>query len=95
MRGAYFVNTKPGTSKNDRLIDFFVLDPNYQVVYSRRQHEEGIFRFNTTMEGQYSFVFSNMKDRVNEKQVTLALHPGYDTEKKDAEKDEKDIMAMA
>ena len=49
IRGAYFVNAAPGTEKSDRLIDFFVLDPNYQVIFSRRKHEEGIFRFNTTM----------------------------------------------
>jgi len=67
MRGAYFVNADASIPKEDRLIDFFVLDPNYQVIYSRRRREEGIFRFNTTLAGQYSFVFSNMKDRVNKK----------------------------
>ena len=51
MRGAYFVNAPPGTDKEEKLIDFFVLDPNYQVIYSRRRHEEGIIRFNTTMPG--------------------------------------------
>ena len=79
MRGAYFVNAPPGTEKTDRLIDFFVLDPNYQVIYSRRKQEEGLFRFNSSMPGQYTFVFSNMKDRVNPKSVTLAIHPGYET----------------
>ena len=48
IRGAYFVNAPAGTSKEDKLIDFFVLDTNYKVIYSRRRHEEGIFRFNTT-----------------------------------------------
>ena len=95
MRGAYFVNTQPGTRKEDKLIDFFVLDPNYQVIFSRRQHEEGIFRFNTTMEGQYSFVFSNMKDRINPKQVTLAIHPGYESDEKDKEVKDSDIKEMA
>ena len=51
MRGAYFVNADATTPKKDRLIDFFVLDPNYQVIYSKRKMEEGIFRFNTTMKG--------------------------------------------
>ena len=74
------MNAPPGTANEDKLIDFFVLDPNYQVIFSRRKHEEGIIRFNTTMPGQYTFVFSNMKDRFNSKSVTLALHPGYDTE---------------
>lgn len=95
MRGAYFVNAPPGTEKKDRLIDFFILDPNYQVIFSRRRHEEGIFRFNTTMEGQYSFVFSNMKDRVNMKQVTLAIHPGYDTEAEEKRNMEKETKEMA
>ena len=95
MRGAYFVNAAAGTAKDDKLIDFFVLDPNYKVIFSRRRHEEGIFRFNTTIEGQYSFVFSNMKDRVNQKQVTLAIHPGYDTEKAEKENTKKEDEAMA
>jgi len=80
MRGAYFVNSLPGGSKEDSAIDFFILDPNYQVIFSRRRHDEGIFRFNTTMVGQYSFVFSNMKDKVNPKSVTLAVHPGKEEE---------------
>ena len=80
MRGAYFVNAPAGTNKEDKLIDFFVLDVNYKVIFSRRRHEEGIFRFNTTSEGQYTFVFSNMKDRVNQKQVTLAIHPGFEAD---------------
>jgi len=29
MRGAFFVNAPPGTEKADKLIDFFILDPNY------------------------------------------------------------------
>lgn len=29
MRGAYFTTSPPGTAKEDKLIDFFVLDPNY------------------------------------------------------------------
>lgn len=50
------------------------------MIYSRRRHDEGIFRFNTTIAGQYSFVFSNMKDKLNSKQVTLAIHPGFEDE---------------
>lgn len=51
IRGAYFVNAKAGTPKEQKIIDFFVLDPNYQVIFSRRKNEEGLFRFNTTMAG--------------------------------------------
>ena len=98
IRGAYFVSSSPGTERSERLIDFFVLDPNYAVIYSRRRHEEGIFRFNTTLQGQYTFVFSNMKDRQNDKKVTLAIHPGYETkddEKKDIEKENKEMAEAA
>jgi hypothetical protein len=49
------------SSSKTKLIDFFVLDPENKVVFSRRKAEEGIFRFNTTMAGTYTFVFSNMK----------------------------------
>lgn len=44
VRGAYFI----GDSTNNKFIDFFVLDPNNKVIYSRRTKDEGIFRFNTT-----------------------------------------------
>ena len=74
------MNAPPGTPKKDKIIDFFVLDPSYKVVFSRRKHDEGLFRFNTTKQGQCTFVFSNMKDRVNEKTVTLAIHPGKESE---------------
>ena len=36
MRGAYFVTTPPGADNKEKLIDFFVLDPNYRVIYSKR-----------------------------------------------------------
>ena len=99
MRGAYFVNAPPGTPKKDKIIDFFVLDPSYKVVFSRRKHDEGIFRFNTTKQGQYTFVFSNMKDRVNMKTVTLAIHPGKESEETKTltqlEKERKEDEEMA
>lgn len=82
MRGAFFVNTDANVKKEDKLIDFFVLDPNYQVIYSKRKQEEGIFRFNTTTPGQYTFVFSNMRDKTNKKKVTLAIHTGLTDEEK-------------
>jgi hypothetical protein len=90
IRGAYFVNAPPEVEYKDKLIDFFVLDPNYKVIYSRRKSEEGIFRFNTTMEGEYTFVFSNIKDKINSKMVTLAIHPGYDTKYEEEMKIDKE-----
>lgn len=80
MRGTYFVNVEAGSTPDTDhfLIDFFILDPNYKVIFSRRGKEDGLFGFNSTMPGQYSFVFSNMGDRVYKKTVTLAIHPGYE-----------------
>jgi hypothetical protein len=61
MRGAYFVGSK---GENYPTIDFFILDPQRKVVYSRRKKTEGIFRFNATITGAYSFIFSNIKVRI-------------------------------
>ena len=53
------------------------------------------------MAGQYSFVFSNMKDRVNPKDVTIAIHPGFQGEEiktrteMEQEKSEEEEMAKA
>lgn len=66
IRGAYFV-------KKDKSIDFYILDPKKRVVFSRRNQHEGIFRFNTTLEGDYRFVLTN-KDKEEPIDITLALH---------------------
>jgi hypothetical protein len=58
IRGAYFVGK---STTGNKLIDFFIVSPKSKVIYSRRKAEEGIFRFNTTMPGRYSFIFSNIK----------------------------------
>jgi hypothetical protein len=58
FRGAYFVGK---TTTENKKIDFYILDPNDKVVYTKRRLEEGIFRFNSTGPGVYSFVLSNMK----------------------------------
>jgi hypothetical protein len=58
IRGAYFVGT---STTSNKLIDFFIVNPANKVIFSKRKAEEGIFRFNTTMPGRYSFIFSNVK----------------------------------
>jgi len=62
LRGAYFTDSA-STSKSSG-IDFFVLDPDRKVIYSRRKRAEGIFSVNLTAPGEYSFVFSNLKVRL-------------------------------
>jgi hypothetical protein len=59
---------------SNKLIDFFIVNPKNKVIFSKRKSEEGIFRFNTTMAGRYSFIFSNIKDRKSVKDVTIAIH---------------------
>jgi hypothetical protein len=66
IRGAYFV-------KGDKNIDFYITDPTKNVIFSRRNAHEGIFRFNTTAAGHYKFIFTS-KEAKDTFDVTLALH---------------------
>ena len=84
MRGMFYVNGSDRI-KRDKTIDFFILDPAYKVIYSRRKQVEGMFRINTEKEGQYTFVFSNMKDRIEKKTVTLLINPGREIEEPKSE----------
>lgn len=83
-----------GTSTTaNKLIDFFVVNPKNKVIYSKRKAEEGIFRFNTTMPGRYSFIFSNIKDRKSTKDVTIAIHtPGLTAEDLEQDKQEQKMV---
>jgi len=50
------------------------------------------------MAGQYTFAFSNMKDKVNNKEVTVAIHPGYEEDSKPLKADDsltREFKAMA
>ena len=67
IRGAFFTTSSPSTPKEEKLLDVFIMDPDYKIIHFNRQHEEGIFRFNTTIAGSYHFVFSNAKDKKNMK----------------------------
>lgn len=42
------------------------------MIYAKRKIMDGIFSFNATDPGQYSFVFSNMKQK-KDKRVTFAI----------------------
>ena len=77
----------------NKLIDFFVVNPKNKVIFSKRKAEEGIFRFNTTMPGRYSFIFSNIKDRKSTKDVTIAIHtPGESNEELEMQKQEDQMV---
>ncbi|TNV72284.1 hypothetical protein FGO68_gene8197 [Halteria grandinella] len=70
FRGAYFTGNTQNSDKAQ--IDFFILNPDRKVIFNRRKQAEGIFSINATKPGQYSFIFSNLKSRMD-KQLTIAF----------------------
>lgn len=69
VKGAYYVH-----GGNDaKVINVFVQDPLKNIIYKRSDEIQGIILFNTTIPGQYSFIFSNLDDS-NDKTATLAIH---------------------
>ena len=61
---------------NHNRIDFMIMDPDYKLVETFRSKTEGMFEFYAEKQGQYTFVFSNMGDNYNSKDVVLAIHSG-------------------
>jgi len=55
VKGAYYVL---GGSV-EKTVSCIVYDPNRDVIYKRKQSAQGIILFDTTVPGEYSFVFSN------------------------------------
>jgi hypothetical protein len=51
----------------------FVQDPNKNIIYKRTDEIQGIMIFDTTVPGQYAFIFSNLDDKET-KTLTLAIH---------------------
>lgn len=77
MNGMYKVNSDKvidgdaNKQKDTDTIDFFILDPDYKVLVSKKNSKTGVFSFNTKMAGQYSFVISNQKDGSKSKSVAF------------------------
>ena len=69
IKGAYYVI---GGSQ-EKTISCIVYDPNRDVVYKRKGSAQGIILFDTTVPGEYSFIFSNMNSG-QDLTVTLAMH---------------------
>ena len=69
VKGAYYVHGGPDAKP----INVFVQDPQKAIIYKRSGEIQGIILFNTTMPGEYSFIFSNLDDNI-EKTATLAIH---------------------
>ena len=71
VKGAYYVNGGEGAQPLSGMI---VQDPVKNVIYKRSDEVQGIILFNTTMPGEYSFIFANFDTFGTEKTVTFALH---------------------
>ena len=56
VRGAYFVS-----SDEKGKIDFYVVDPKNKTIQTKLDKREGLFYFNATKKGVYSFIFMNLK----------------------------------
>ena len=69
VKGAYYVHG----GQDAKVINVFVQDPNKNIIYKRSNEVQGIILFNTTVPGQYAFIFSNLDDS-QEKTATLAIH---------------------
>ncbi len=70
IKGTYF--TYGGT--NQHKIDIIIQDPNKEIVFKRTDEVQGIITFNTTIPGEYTFIFANLGDSVYEKACSFALH---------------------
>ena len=60
-----------------------IQDPLKNVIYKRTNELQGIILFNTTMPGEYSFVFANFDSFGTDKPVTFALHTYEETKEED------------
>ena len=70
VKGAYFIQ---GASE-DQQIACVVFDPNKEVVYKKANASQHIILFETTIQGEYTFVFGNFKQKVG-LTITMAFHP--------------------
>ena len=57
----------------DPVISVFITDPKGKFMFSKRGKSLDRFSFETTMMGEYKFVFSNLKHK-DEKSVSLSIH---------------------
>lgn len=57
VRGAYSVSTEDKAE-----IDFWILNPRNKTTWKRHKRKEGVFFFNATQKGVYSFAFNNHRN---------------------------------
>ena len=79
IKGAFYVLD----GSDEKTIDCVIYDPNRNIVYKRKNSSQGIFVFETTVPGEYSIVFSNMRSGID-LTVTLCLHTYEEKEEEKA-----------
>ena len=66
----------------DPTINVYVKDPNGKSLNAFKNKSMGRIQFDTTMVGEYKFVFSNLKSK-EEKFVTFSIHNQEEKEQED------------
>lgn len=69
IKGAYYVKGGNAT----KYVSVLILDPKRNVVYMKKQAPQHIILFDTTVPGEYSFIFANLYCG-QDVTVTMALH---------------------
>jgi hypothetical protein len=69
IKGAYYV--KGGNSS--KFVSVIVMDPTRKIVYYKKQAPQHIIIFDSTIPGEYSFIFGNFFGS-QDITVTMALH---------------------
>lgn len=85
IRGVFF-----STADYEAEIDFQVVNPRNKTIHSVKAKREGIFRFNTSMIGEFKLVFDNSKSS-EDKNVMFGFHTGNSS---DATIRRKDLNPM-
>jgi hypothetical protein len=65
--------------ERNKLVDFWIIDPNNRIFNSIQGKNEGLFVFEATAPGIYQFVFSNSR-YWEAKDLTFAIHFGNHTD---------------
>lgn len=77
VKGAYYVHG----GADAKPIGMIVQDPQKQIIYKRTDEVQGIILFNTTIPGDYTFIFASFANS-EDVTVTLAIHT-YEKEKEE------------
>ena len=75
MYGIYYA-TKGATDYYTEQIYVTIQDPEHNILYVSKFKDQGLIEFETTMSGEYTFVFANQVG-YTEKEIYFGLHVEY------------------